>query len=245
MTHLHPRSFQCTKIALSLAVLLNLAVWYYARPIKAEWINVPPVPSTFSAAAGALGDKQLAYRTQAIFLQNLGSNGGRVTPIKNYNFERLAQWFFLGHALDPRADALPFLAAFYYGGSQDPTKIRPVLEYLKIAGNSAEGDKWRWLAHGAYLARFKLKDPDLALEMAQILSAIPNPDMPVWARQMPANILNDQGEKEASLQLMLGLLKTGSETLHPNEVNAMIDYICERILNENEAMQFDLCNNIQ
>lgn len=233
------------KTTLAIALLLNIATWIYARPIQARWTNVPPVPTEFRATIGTLGDSQMAYRATAIFLINLGSSGGRVVPLKDYDFNRLADWFFLGDKLDSRSDSLPYLAAMYYGASQDPQKIRPLLEYLKVVGNNPEGEKWRWLAHGAYLARFKLKDPELALEMANILSVIPNEDMPFWARQMPANILNDQGEKEAAMQLILEILRSSADQLHPNEVNAMLAYLCERVFDPGEAKQFELCETYQ
>ncbi|MGB0720007.1 MAG: hypothetical protein ACPGRX_06015 [Bdellovibrionales bacterium] len=242
---MHAKTVKIVQISLAFALLFNIALWFYARPLQATWLNVPPVPTEFRALSMTLGDKQFAYRAVATMLQNFGSTGGRVTPIKNYNFQTLADWFFLSYHLDPQSDFAPMLAALYYGSSQDPQKIRPLLEYLKVAGNSAEGEKWRWLAHAVFLARFDVKDNDLALDLARTLSAIPNDHMPMWARQMPANVLRDQGKKEAALQLMLGLLESNHDKVHPNEVNAMVDYICTRILEPQEAQSYELCDTIK
>lgn len=229
------------KTALTIAVLCNVGLWFLTRDIKAQWLNVPPVPSSFSAVSSTLGDRQFASRVISMMIQNLGSSGGRVTPIKDYDFEKLGGWLMLNHSLDPVSNLTPYMAAYYFGASQDPSKIRPVIEYLRVAGNSAEGEKWRWLAQAVYLARFKLKDLDLAIKAAEELAAIPNEDMPGWSRQMKVNILNQRGEKEAALQLMMSILRDKSDNLHPNEVNAMVAYICEQILDPDEAKTHSLC----
>ena len=222
-------------------MLINIVFWFHSRNIKSQWLNVPPVPSTFSALSSTLGDKQFASRVISIMIQNLGSTGGRVTPIKDYDFEKLGDWMMLNYSLDPQSSLTPYMAAYYFGASQDPTKIRPIIDYLRIVGNSAEKEKWRWLAQAVYLARFKLNDLTLAMEMAKELEKIPNDDMPGWTRSMSVNILNQQGEKEAALELMLGILKDKSDQLHPNEVNAMVAYICEQILDPDQAKSHALC----
>ena len=80
--------------------------------------------------------------------------------------------------------------------------------------------------------------------MADELAALPNDDMPGWARRMKVNVLNQKGEKQAALELMLGILKDKADPLHPNEVNAMVAYICEQILDPEEAKSHSLCKNI-
>ena len=69
--------------------------------------------------------------------------------------------------------------------------------------------------------------------------------MPDWTRHMQVNVLNQQGEKEAALQLMLSILKDKSENLHPNEVNERIRYICEQILDPEEASTHSLCIDLK
>lgn len=233
------------KICFAFALFLNCATWFYTKNIQAKWINVPPPPSELSASFMTLGDKEFSYRVIGLMIQNFGNIGGRDTPIKDYDFNNLANWFFLQYNLSPKADHAPMLAAFYYGASQDPSKIRPILEYLKVAGNSTQGEKWRWLAHAVYLARFKLKDLDLALEYANIVANIPKDDMPAWAKRLPANVLNQRGEKEAALEMMIEIIKAGEGKIHPNEINSSYHYICEQILDEKEAARHDLCKKLK
>jgi hypothetical protein len=44
---------------------------------------------------------------------------------------------------------------------------------------------------------------------------------------------------------MLSILKDRADKLHPNEVNAMVAYICEQILDPEEAKSHSLCSNIK
>ncbi len=231
-------------IVLYLALALNIALWFHARSFTSRWTNVPPVPSQISATASGLGDHQFAYRIIGIMLQNLGDTGGRTTGLAEYDYEELSKWFLLEHRLDPHSNFIPFLAAFYFGGTKNPEKLRPLIEYLRVAGNSTEGEKWRWLAHASYLARFKLNDYDLALELANKLAQLPKDDMPAWTRNMPALVLNARGDREAAFNMLLEILKSSADKMHPNEVNATRDYICTRILTLEEAAANPLCENL-
>ncbi len=227
---------------------LNCIVWGGTRYRVVEWLNVPPVPSEKTVLISSLGDRQVAYRSLAIMLQNLGDMGGRVTPINDYNFDRLAQWFFLMDELDNQSDYIPYLAAFYFGaahGDQAKEKLIPLVKYLHKVGNSAEGQKWRWLVHGVYLARFKIGDLDWAYDMSVDLARIAREDrldLPHWVRKMPVFILNEKGDKEAALSMMLGILSSKGETLPPSEVNYIRYYVCEQILDTKKAREFALCN---
>ena len=225
-------------------IIVHVAFWMKTRDFQSRWTNVPPAPSILTAAGAGLGDPAVAYRAHGVMLQNMGDTGGRVSNLKAYNYERLEKWFTLMHHLDPQSNFMPFLASFYFGSVKDPEKLRPLVNYLELAGNSPEGKKWRWLAHGAYLARFDIEDYDLALRLATKLSNLGKPDLPMWARNMRASVLNADGEKEAAYNMLIGILQDGAEEMHPNEVNATIAYICEQILTPQQATDNPLCKDL-
>ncbi len=239
-----PHQDKLIKILLAFALLLNILFWFSVRDIDARWTNVPPPPNEKYASLYGLGDSSFSYRINSLMLQNLGDTGGRVTALEDYNYETLAQWFYLQDRLDPVSNFIPYLASYYFGSVQTPEVLSPVLDYLVDIGKRPYGEKWRWLAHGVFLARFEMKDIDKALEMANILSNVENDDIPGWARHMPAFILNAKGEKEAAYALFLEILKSSSDKMHPNEVNATKSYICTRILSKQEAVQNPICKNI-
>lgn len=223
------------------AFIAHAAFSIHNRGIKSAWANVPPVPAGNTASMLALGDKELAYRMIGITLQNLGDSGGDVTPLKDYDYDRLGQWFYLEDKLDPHSNFVPLLAAYYYGSTQNPAQLDPVIDYLKMVGMRPEGQKWRWLAQAVYLARFRQHDFKKARGLADTLAASYRPGMPSWTLQMPAFIATDEGDKKAAYDIMISILKDSSDKLNPNEVNFMVWYICSQILDKTEASANPLC----
>lgn len=220
---------------------LNIALWSYSHDLRPVWGNVPPAPTQGAAERMTLGDPQMAYRMIGLMLQNLGSSGGRSFALRDYNYQNLGPWFFLEDRLDPRSDYIPALAAYYYGATQNIADLTPVIDYLAMVGQKPQANKWRWLAQAVYLARFRQGDLNRALDLAQILAALPREDMPLWARQMPAFILNAKGEKEAAYAMLMGVLGQSGKEMSPSEILVIRDYICDRILTPAQAEKEDLC----
>ena len=230
------------EILLYVAVFLNILFWFSGRDLRPHWQAVPPVPTEFNLQSSAIGDSQLAYRMTGIMLQNFGDTGGRITPLDHFDFEDLSRWLYVATALDPRSSFVPFMAAMYYGGVQNPDKLPPLLEYLSVVGSKPGKENWRWLAHAAYLARFEMKNLDLALKYARQLAALPA-DMPAWARQMPGFILQAQGSKDEALAVMIDILREGLDKYHPNEINHTRAVICERILSPTDSRYEEFCGS--
>ncbi len=218
---------QRIKIALGLALGLNLLFWGMSSGIYARWEGVPPVPTRRGAIMLTLGDAEFAYRSLALALQNLGDVGRDVTPLKDYDYRRLGQWFYLLHSLDPLSDHVPFIAAYYFGSTKVPKDSAVVVDYLRTAGVVPGGEKWRWLAEAAYLAQHRMYNLQLALEIAYQLAKLPdNSDLPQWARQMPAFVLKNRGDKEAARQMMENMLVT-DKNAHPQEISFMKLFLIE------------------
>ena len=218
-------------ICFFIALALQVALWISVRDVRISWGNVPPVPSTAAMKMQALGDTQMAYRMAALMLQNLGNTNGYTAKFEEYDYERLMGWFERAGALDARSDMLALLAAYYFSAAESPVQLRLVINYLAKAGDSGDGQKWRWLAQAVYLARFRLNDNELALSLARKLAALDNPAMPPWTRRMPAIILSDLGQEDAAYNMMREMLREGADTLPSSEVNVMLDYICTRFQN--------------
>lgn len=230
-------------------LVANLAFWRDSRKILPEWDNVPPAPNSSVAAFTGLGDRGVSYRLFAYMLQNFGNTGGRFESLKKYDYANLEAWFHLTRDMDPISNYVPFLAAYFFGGmeiagAEDKERLRHVVNYLAREGQEPYPEKWRWLAQAAYLARYKIEDLDLALELANKVAVLPG-DVAPWARQLPAFVQLKMGNKEAAYQIMLQMLKTEGSKLHPNEVNEMIRFICERTLDKAEAAKNPLCQDLK
>ena len=228
----------------ALVIALQVLAWLQVRTDQARWLNVPQVPGENGAVAFALGDRQFAYRTMGVMLQNLGDTGGRTTAFRDYDYNRLTEWFKLADKMDPHARFVPTLAAFYFSATDNPAQLAPLAEYLHHAGNSPEGQRWRWLAQAVYLAHYKLKDFDKAYLWAQELASIPRDDMPMWTKQMPAFVRNGQGDKQAAYDIMIEIMRSGQHSLPREEMNAMQYYICKRILDEAQAKNDPVCQDM-
>ena len=211
-------------------VAANFVFWTSSQHKQKDWLNVPEAPESHRVGMMTLGDNQLAYRYNGLMLQNFGSVDGRFVSLKEYNYDHLKSWFFLQDNLDPVSNFIPMLAAYYYGAVGNNEKLDKVLDYLAVVGQRPYGEKWRWLGHAVYLARHQQKDNDRALELSYLLAANEDPDLADWAKQMPVFVLQAKGEKELAYEVMLGILVSNVDKMHPNEIFYMKDHICHYLL---------------
>jgi hypothetical protein len=225
--------------------LLNLGLWFYSSYKVPSWANVPPAPSNLSVMTAFLGDKELAYRSLSIALQSFGNNTGQVQALKDYNYPNLGTWFDLADGLNPESNYVPFLAAYYFSANQDPSKLMPVINYLRRVGTYPYEDKWRYLGQAVFLAKHKIRDTELSLQLADELAKTYKPGMPAWPLQMRAIIASEMGEKEMAYNLMVDIIKNKKEGMDPVEINYMVDNICNRILTPVERKKNPLCENLK
>lgn len=205
----------------------QVLLWFHLRPIRPSMAIVPPLPTERSVKAFSLGDGQFYFRLLAFRLQNAGDTFGRNTPLKDYDYAVLEKWFFLLDTLDAKSNYVPALAGYYFSQSQHPEDVRHVITYLEHNYESDPQTKWWWLAHSVYLANHRLKDKELALRLAYKLGTSPA-EMPFWARQMPAFILEQMGERQQSYLIIKNILDTAKD-IPPGELSFMEYFIRDRL----------------
>lgn len=222
--------------------LLIQAIFWYGLPIEGlktpllkgtkniypEMVITPNVPNELAVKALSFGDKQFYFRTLAFEIQNAGDTYGRFTPLKDYDYEKLKQWFLLLDTLDYRSNFTPALASYIFSQTQHTPDVKYIVEYLDHHASQDLQNKWWWMSQAVYLARHKLENKEWALELAYKLASSPNKDMPIWARQMPAFLHEDLGEKQAALAIIQALAQD-FDNLKPGEVNFMNYFIQERL----------------
>lgn len=240
------RTGKITFIIFFLFMIGNFFFWQKSRYLEKSWSNVPNSPSKSVVQLTFMGNTELAYRFYATMLQNIGSVDGKDISLQKYDYKKLKEWFFLLHNLNPHSDIVPLLAAYYYGGIQDSNRLNEVLDYLEVVGENPDGEKWRWLGHAVFIARHIMKDNERALKLAYKLSENQNPNLADWAKQMPVYVLHDQGDTEIAYKIMLNLLISNIDTLHPNEIFFMQDYICNTlILSDPSLKEPSFCKSIK
>ena len=208
------------------AVCIVLCTFTY--PMKSKWPGLPPAVGKYEVLSYGYGDRELSYRNIGMMLQNAGDVGGNVTNLRDYNYKNVGDWLWATYGLSPKANYVPSLAAFYFGAVPDKTKLPYLIDYLEKVGKDEGFERWRWLAHAVYLTRFEMKDYDRALKLANELAALPDPDMPIWTKQMPAFVMSKVGKKQAARDLMLTILAT-DKGIDPAEVNQTCWYINEHL----------------
>lgn len=221
-------------------------MWLLTHRMQPIWPNIPPAPPAHSARYLGLGDAQFAYRQLAYPLQIMGNTAGQSTPLYLYDYNRLGSWLELLHRLDARSDYVPYLAAYYFGATQDPMRqLPPVIDYLARAGHEPYAGKWRWLSQASFMAFHRRGDHTTGIRLAHQLAGLPRKDMPHWAYQMPAILSGASGDKETAVKLMSSILVATLNDPYrkadPVEVNFMVDFICNRMQTPAEARGNPLC----
>ena len=136
--------------------------------------------------------------------------GGNTRPYQQLDFAVLAGWLRAILQTDPRSGYPLFAAARIYAETRDPVRSRQMLEFVHQAFLEDPNRRWPWLAHGALLAKHRLKDLSLARRYAADLERLTTAaDVPLWAKQMEVFILEDMNELEAAKILLGGLLHSG------------------------------------
>jgi hypothetical protein len=190
-------------LALSLAAQI---AWQALRGSPSDSATeLPPAPSAPALRLAGFGESEAAARLSVLYLQSF--------DVQAVDYRRLLAWLNAVLELDPRSQYPLFLAARVYAENADAARSRMALQFVYEAFLEDPNRRWPWLAHGALLAKHRLKDLELARRYAQALERrTTSRDIPLWARQMEIFILEDMNELEAARIVLGGLIESGTVT---------------------------------
>ena len=197
----------------ALAIALAAQVtWRAGSPPPAmAAADLPPAPSVSSLRLAALGEPEALARLSMLYLQAYDYGGTNASPYSRLDYGRLVAWLDAILALDPRSDYPLFAASRVYAESPDPARTRLALEFVYRQFLADPDRRWASLAHAALIAKHRLEDLPLARRYAAAIDRYTrSPDVPLWARQMEAFILEDMNELEAARILLGGMLASGA-----------------------------------
>lgn len=223
------------------------SLWSGTRAIKPKLEVTPSVPSMEIIKSFALGDDEIAFRYYGYMLQFAGDTFGRVTPLKNYDFEKLYGWWNILDEVNSLSDLIPFMVSYYYAATQTPEIHIPyVVDYLEKHADKHPNDKWWWYSQAVYNAKFKLNDNQLALRIAQKLADLPKElEIPIWTRQMKAYIYEDEGDYNKACDVIVDVVRDFSATqLKEGEINFIYHFLTERLSSLVEAKERGEIGNI-
>jgi hypothetical protein len=211
---------------LMLFFALQLGFWHATtRTVPRMDILPTPLSSTVMDAV-SFGDPLFPYRIMAFQLTNAGDTFGRSTSLRDYQTKPLVAWLDLLSPMDKKSYVLPFLAAYYYGQSQNTELSRAMALFLERRTKDDLEHIWWWRIQGIYIAMHKLHDKDLALRMAEPLAHLQH--VPLWVKQYPAFIHEKRGEMDAARNIIENILKD-TKNIPAGELSFMRYFVEERI----------------
>ena len=197
-------------LAIAAALAAQVALRAATRPAPAAAVDLPPAPTGAAMRLASFGEEPALARIAMLYLQGYDLGAGNAAPYRNLDYARLAGWLRTLLALDPRSDYPLFVAARVYAEVPDPARARVMLELVYEQFLLDPDRRWPYLAHAALLAKHRLHDLPLARRYAAaIQSRTRDADVPLWARQMEAFILEDMNEIDAARVVLGGLLEAG------------------------------------
>ena len=206
-----------TLLVLSLCCQLS---WSHLSPATAPAARtLPEVPAPEALQLSAFGEPGTLARLLMLWLQAFDDQPGLNIPFAELDYPRIIDWLDALLDLDTRLQYPLLSASRVYTETPDDTKKRQMLAFVHRRFLENPDQRWPWLAHAVYVAKHRLKDPQLALKYARTLRLnVNSATTPPWVTQMELFVLEDLGEIESARILIGGLLASGKLAGNDNEL---------------------------
>ena len=157
----------------------------------------------------SMGSEQLLGYLLALRLQLHDNQVGRHFRYSLIDYEILIDWLDLVTELSHGTEYPMLLASRVYASTNEPVRLRLILEFIKRRFDDDPQLHWRRLAEASVIARHRLDDLEFALAMARKLAQQPpSVEMPVWARDFEFLLLAELNEHQAAIVIIEALLQT-------------------------------------
>jgi uncharacterized Zn finger protein len=129
------------------------------------------------------------------------------------------------------------LASRVYTSTSDHAQLRRILEFIERRFDDDPQLHWRRLAEASVIAKHKLGDLDMALDMARKLARQPaSVEMPPWARDFEFLLLSELNEVESAIAIIEAMLQSGS-VQDPDELHFLQGKLSELQQKLSESQQ--------
>ena len=202
-----PRAVLAT-LAAALAVQIAIRTSHPAGALPPEELASPPVPQVLRLAS--FGEPIALAKLLMLHLQAADYRAGDPVPYRDLDYVRVEGWLERILELDPEGQYPLLAASRIYAEVPDPAKSRRMIEFVRREFLADPDRRWPWLAHVTIIAKHRLHDLPLALDLAETLERNVRPQAaPAWARHMRAFILEDMNELEAARAVIGGYIDSG------------------------------------
>jgi len=156
-----------------------------------------------------MGSEKLFSYLLVIKLQLHDNQAGKHIRYSRLDYERLVDWLDQIYQLNTQSEYPTMLASRVYSQTRDKARLKIILEYIDRTFIQNPQLHWRRLAEASVIAKHKLGDLQLALQMADKLSSQPpSVEMPRWARDMQFILLGDMNEFETPITIIVALMQS-------------------------------------
>jgi hypothetical protein len=203
---------------LVLGLAAQVALKAAAPQPQASAEDLPQAPAIATLRLASFGDPVALAKVLMLYLQAFDYRSGSKVPYRDLDYGRLEGWLSRILELDPQGQYPLLAASRIYAEVPIESKQRSMLEFVYREFMLDPNRRWPWLAHAAILAKHRLHDLPLALRYAQAIQRHATAaNVPLWAKQMEAFILEDLNELEAARLVIGGYLRSG-QVKDPGEV---------------------------
>ena len=205
-------------VILAAAVLLQVASGLMREPPRATAEDLTPPPSLNTMRMAAFGDPVPLAKVLMLNLQAFDLQAANRIPYQALDYDRLIAWLHLILELDPVGQYPLHAASRIYADVPDEAKQRKMLEFVYEEFFADPERRWPWLAQAAAHAKHRLNDLPLARRYAAAIQQhAKGPNVPIWAKQMEAFILEDMNELETA-KIMIGGFIASGQASEPGEL---------------------------
>ena len=196
---------------LALGLVSQIALRAASPPPKASAEDLPVSPSIETLRLASLGDPVALAKGLMLYLQAFDYQSGTRVPYRDLDYGRLEIWLTRILELDPQGQYPLLAASRLYAEVPVESKQRSMLEFIYRQFLLDPNRRWPWLAHATAIAKHRLHDLPLALRFARAIQRYAvSENVPLWARQMEAFILEDMNELQTARLIIGGYLQSGT-----------------------------------
>ncbi|AZL15824.1 hypothetical protein [Rickettsiales endosymbiont of Stachyamoeba lipophora] len=219
-----------TKVMILLGfIFINISLYDY----NPRLVTTEHLPNQMINGLESLGDNQFLFRKLSLELQYMGDSYGRSSYVGSYDYYILSSWFSYLDTLDQKSNYTPSTAAYYFGYNYNASQLAEIVKYLQAHAGAGDDGKWWWLYQASYLAYHRMKDIDLAINIAHKLAET-SAQTPIWVRQLPALYYAQIGEDAHALHIIQNILQKYKDQISPGEKNFMDYFINQRLAEINQ-----------
>ncbi len=215
-----------------IAFLGQVFFWKYAEKIKAPFEPIPAAPTEAMIRSFSFGDNEFLFRVLATRFQNSGDVFAGFVSFEKYDYSRVYLWMKSLDSLNYESNLVPSLASYYYSQTKNEENSRYIINYLDEHASRDIDAKWWWMYQAVFLAKKNLHDQSKALELAYKLSKNNAKNAPIWTKQMPAFLHEENGEACLSFVIIQNLIQeseSGVRQISAEEMNFMRYFIKNRL----------------